>query len=451
MRISSELLAKYEISLPRYTSFPTLPHWDQNHFQPSKAIQLLKNQVLLDPRVSLYIHLPFCESLCTFCGCNKRITRNHQVEAPYIQSILEEWRLYKMLLPTQPVISHIHLGGGTPTFFSPEQLTILITGLLNGQKTAEEYEFSVEVHPNTCTTEHLKTLYNLGFRRISVGIQDFDPKVLYSINRNQTFEKTRSIIEEARNIGFTGINVDLVYGLPLQTLDSIAYTLEKIEKLKPHRIAYYAYAHVPWKSKAQRRYTEKDLPASADRFNMFLFARKWLLSTGYVQVGMDHFAMPHDPLSIAFKAGELNRNFMGYTTDTSPTLIGLGASSISDFNTAYVQNYKEVETYQSVIASGQLAIEKGHLLTEEDITIKRHIMDVMCKGKIKLPNDLSPEHLAYIEEKITEFINDGLLQWENESLVATEAGLLLIRNIASIMDPYLYRLGMRDNVFSKSI
>jgi oxygen-independent coproporphyrinogen-3 oxidase len=161
--------------------------------------------------------------------------------------------------------------------------------------------------------------------------------------------------------------------------------------------------------------------------------------------------MPHDPLSIAFKAGKLNRNFMGYTTDISPTLIGLGASSISDFNTAYVQNYKEVETYQSTIASGHLAIEKGHLLTEEDVTNKRHIMDVMCKGKIKLPNDLSPEHLAYIEEKITEFINDGLLQWENESLVATEAGLLLIRNIASIMDPYLYRLGMRDNVFSKSI
>lgn len=451
MIISPELLAKYDVSLPRYTSYPTLPHWDLKHFDASKALQILIRRIQTHPEVSLYVHLPFCESLCTFCGCNKRITKNHKVEAPYIQSVLEEWRLYKSQLPSKPIICSIHLGGGTPTFFSPDHLKLLVTGLLNGLNICNTYEFSVEVHPNTCTVQHLKTLYDLNFRRLSVGIQDFDPEVQYIIHRNQTFDKTRYIIEEARKIGFTGINVDLVYGLPLQTRDSIAYTLEKIQQLKPDRIAYYAYAHVPWKSKAQRRYTEKDLPSSVERLQMFLFARNWLLSIGYEQVGMDHFALPNDPLTIALKSGNLNRNFMGYTPDTTPVLIGLGASSISDFNGAYVQNFKEVESYQSAIASGNLAFEKGHLMSEADVVIRKHIMEVMCKGQLNIPTIITTDHRRYLESKIDQFINDGLLKWEDGSLQITEVGQILIRNIASIFDPYLYLSGIRENVFSKSI
>lgn len=413
---------------------------------------MLKRSMLTKPDVSIYIHLPYCESLCTFCGCNRRITKNHAVEQPYIDAVLEEWRLYLLKMPQPPVITHIHLGGGTPTFFSPSELKRLIDGIVRRHKLSPNYEFSIEVHPNTCTYEHIDVLSDLGFRRISVGIQDFDPRVQFIINRNQTFEKTQDIIEYARSKGFTGVNVDLVYGLPMQTLDSVALTMDKIAKLKPDRIAYYAYAHVPWKSKAQRRYTEADLPSAREKIQMFLLARDRLQQLGYEQIAMDHFALPNDSMTKAWRDQSLHRNFMGYTTDLTPLLIGLGASSISDFNGNYTQNYKEVEKYLDEIKAGKLPIERGHLSSEMDNLIRAHIMQVMCEGKVKIPaNALSGEHFEFIDSQIKQFLTDGILTWENESLQVTELGQILLRNVASIFDTYLFYRGLTEKMFSKSV
>ncbi|GCD78320.1 coproporphyrinogen-III oxidase [Thermaurantimonas aggregans] len=452
MSLSIETIIKYERPLPRYTSYPTVPFWDAEHFDAEKALGVLRQSMLTKPDVSIYIHLPYCESLCTFCGCNRRITKNHTVEQPYIDAILEEWRLYQLQMPQPPVITHIHLGGGTPTFFSPSELKRLIDGIVGRHKLSPIYEFSIEVHPNTCTYEHIDVLADIGFRRISVGIQDFDPRVQYIINRNQTFEKTRDIIEYARFKGFAGVNVDLVYGLPLQTVESIKHTTEKIAELMPDRIAYYAYAHVPWKSKAQRRYTEADLPSAREKIQMFLSARERLKKLGYEQIAMDHFALPNDSMTKAWHSKSLHRNFMGYTTDSTPLLIGLGASSISDFNGNFAQNYKEVEKYLGEVKAGKLPIERGHLSSEMDKLIADYIMQVMCTGMVKIPTDaLSKEHLEFIANQLQNFIEDGILTWEGESLQVTELGQLLLRNIAAVFDTYLFYKGLKENMFSKSV
>lgn len=452
MNINPSLVAKYEQSLPRYTSFPTVPFWKTQEFGQEEAFLTLKSQMSEKAEVSLYIHLPYCESLCTFCGCNRRITKNHSVEEPYINALLEEWRLLQMRMPASPVITHIHLGGGTPTFFAPRHLERLINGITRSHKLSDAFEFSIEVHPNTCTHQHIDALADLGFKRISVGIQDFDPKVQFIINRNQTFEKTIDIINYARDKGFTGVNVDLVYGLPLQTEESILVTLDKIAKIKPQRIAYYAYAHVPWKSKAQRRYSEDDLPKSSEKINMFLTARHILLEQGYQQIGMDHFALPEDGLVRAWSENTLHRNFMGYTTDTTKILIGLGASSISDFNGAYLQNHKEIDAYLHALSDGMLPVERGHILSEKDLAIRQCIMDVMCNGKIHFSESLfSMDHLEFIGSKIESFIQDKVLFWDGEFLKITELGQLLLRNVAAIFDSYLFKKGFKENMFSKSV
>ncbi|MFN3951673.1 MAG: oxygen-independent coproporphyrinogen III oxidase [Thermaurantimonas sp.] len=452
MNISPSLIAKYEQPLPRYTSYPTVPFWKTDEFDQREAFRRLESQMLQNSEVSIYIHLPYCESLCTFCGCNRRITKNHSVEEPYINALLEEWRLLQLRMPVHPVITHLHLGGGTPTFFSPRNLERMINHIVGAHKLSETYEFSIEVHPNTCTFQHIDTLADLGFRRISVGIQDFDPKVQYIINRNQTFEKTREIIDYAREKGFTGVNVDLVYGLPLQTLESIRLTLDKVAKIQPQRIAYYAYAHVPWKSKAQRRYSEEDLPSASEKITMFLSARQLLMEQGYNQVGMDHFALPDDGLTLAWSANRLHRNFMGYTTDSTRTLIGLGASSISDFYGAYIQNLKETEAYIHAISQGTLPIERGHILSDRDIAIRKCIMNVMCNRKIYFPKDIfSHDHLEYIIATIESFIQDEALIWDGESLTPTDFGQLILRNIAAIFDSYLFEKGLTENMFSKSV
>lgn len=452
MNLPIDAIIKYEQPLPRYTSYPTVPFWDVDRFDAQMALNILKQSIQTEPEISLYIHLPYCESLCTFCGCNRRITKNHAVEQPYIDALLEEWRLYLLQMPQPPVITHLHLGGGTPTFFAPSELKRLINGIVAENTLSTTYEFSIEVHPNTCTHEHIDVLAELGFRRISVGVQDFDPRVQYIINRHQTFEKTQDIIEYARSKGFTGVNVDLVYGLPLQTVDSIELTIDQIAQLRPDRIAYYAYAHVPWKSKAQRRYTEDDLPSAREKIQMFLSAREKLQRLGYEQIAMDHFALPDDPLTKAWHTQRLHRNFMGYTTDSTPVLIGLGASSISDFNGSFAQNFKEVENYLDKVKTGKLPIERGHLSSSLDKYIATHIMQVMCTGKVKIPaSALSGQHSEYISEQIQRFLNDGLLTWEGDSLQITELGQILLRNIASIFDTYLFNQGLKENMFSKSV
>src|SRR6478735_10261185 len=349
------LLQKYNVPVPRYTSYPTVPGWKsaicisdwrtsfQNRFAFCNNTQ----------GISLYIHLPFCESLCTYCGCNKKITTNHSVEEEYLNSIEKEWKLYRKMMRQTPVIRELHLGGGTPTFFSPKNLERLLKFILKNSILHPKHEFSIEGHPNNTTPEHLKTLYNHGFRRISYGVQDNDPEVQRVINRIQPFENVRAATENARSIGFTSINFDLIYGLPKQTLQSMETTINKIIELKPDRIAFYSYAHVPWTSKAQRLFDESDLPGAEEKILLYLKGKELLMKNGYVDIGMDHFALPSDELYLAWKSGRLHRNFMGYTTQNSGLLLGLGVSSISDTGNAFAQNQKALHDYYTSINEGK--------------------------------------------------------------------------------------------------
>ncbi|MGZ8557490.1 MAG: oxygen-independent coproporphyrinogen III oxidase, partial [Chitinophagaceae bacterium] len=340
IKVNPLLIRKYNQPVPRYTSYPTVPFWETNlaleRWQEKFAEQFNKHNAA--DGISIYIHLPFCESLCTYCGCNKKITTNHSAEEQYLHAIDKEWKLYRKLMKQTPVIREIHLGGGTPTFFSPKNLRYLLNILLKTSIVHPIHEFSIEGHPNNTTKEHLETLYSLGFRRISYGVQDLDPEVQRVINRIQPIENVQRATEEAREAGFTSVNFDLIYGLPLQSLQSIEATIHQVIGLKPDRIAFYSYAHVPWTSRVQRLFNEADLPDAEEKIKLYLKGKELLLAHGYYDIGMDHFALPHDDLYIAKQKGKLHRNFMGYTTQNSGLLIGLGVSSISDLGNTFAQN-----------------------------------------------------------------------------------------------------------------
>ena len=448
-----ELLNKYDVPVPRYTSYPTVPYWNKQAFNTDKWLEIIKKRFVNEQNeLSLYIHLPFCEELCTYCACNKRITKNHSTEAPYIEAVLKEWEMYLNVFPGNPIIREIHLGGGTPTFFSPEHLKKLIQGLVKDFKIFKDHEFSIEVHPNYSTFEHLQALRSVGFNRISLGVQDFNYDVQYIINRIQTFEETKRVIDEARQLGFESVNLDLIYGLPKQTLSSIEYTIEQTKLLMPDRIAFYSYAHVPWKSKGQRRYSDEDVPAAAEKIAMYSLGNAMLSEAGFKSIGMDHFALPSDKLVKSYNNGSLHRNFMGYTTTNNKLLVGLGTSSISDSWEAFAQNDKEVESYQDKINSGNWAFVSGHILSDLDIKIRKLIIDIMCQGNLALDTSFfSEQHLLYIQKKWNEMEEDGLINWNELRLFVQPEGRLFIRNITSVIDQYLFEAGISKNQFSKAL
>lgn len=447
------LLAKYDLPTPRYTSYPTVPYWKYN----TLSIEDWKNSVIKSSEtengeICLYIHLPFCEELCTYCACNKRITKNHTVEVPYLECVLKEWQMYFSLFKVQPIIREIHLGGGTPTFFSPENLITLIKGITNNCKISDDHEFSVEVHPNHTSKAHLDALKSVGFNRISLGVQDFDQKVQFIINRIQTFEKTKEVIDWARELDYFSVNIDLIYGLPMQTVNGMVKTFEKVKELAPDRIAFYSYAHVPWKSKGQRRYSDEDVPKADEKLAMYRQGNKLLTEMGFVGIGMDHFALPTDKLLKAYEKGEMHRNFMGYTTTNHKLVIGLGASSISDTWTAFAQNEKEIETYQEMIIAGQWPIINGHQLTALDLIIRKHILNLMCTDTTTLkPDELGEIFYKHIISKLEGFIADGLATFSNNTINITPKGKLFIRNISSSLDEYLYSNQSEGNMFSRAI
>lgn len=447
------LLNKYDVPTPRYTSYPTVPYWDFKTLSAEAWKQSVVNTYTRENgELSIYIHLPYCEQLCTFCACNKRISKNHAVEEPYIETLLREWKMYRHLLPGTPVIREIHLGGGTPTFFSPERLKQLILGITQNCTITPDHEFSVEVHPNYTKEAHLKALSEVGFNRISLGIQDFDPTVQYVINRIQTFEKTKEVVNWARTLGYKSVNFDLIYGLPRQTVESVELTIGLVKQMRPDRIAFYSYAHVPWKSKVQRRYTDDDLPKAADKWKMYHRGNELLAEMGMVSIGMDHFALPDDKLMLAYSKGEMHRNFMGYTTTKNKLIIGLGASSISDSWSAFAQNEKEVEKYQERVMAGELPLINGHLLNEEDETIRRHILDLMCKSKTTLNAEaLTQGIIDTALFKLQTLVADGLVEVNGNTITATPNGKLFIRNISASLDAYLWRKEPEKQLFSKAI
>jgi len=453
MQEFTALLEKYNTPVPRYTSYPTVPFW-KDHIETAAWQQAFKERFQScnsKEGISLYIHLPFCESLCTYCGCNKKITTNHSVEERYLRAIIKEWSIYTRLVKEVPVIREIHLGGGTPTFFSPANLARLIDALLLRAIVHPHYEFSLEGHPNNTTREHLETLYDHGFRRISYGVQDNNPDIQQLINRIQPFENVKKATEAARQTGFLSVNFDLIYGLPRQDRKKLAHTIVSSLDLQPDRIALYSYAHVPWVSRGQRLFDEQDLPSAAEKLSSCLLGREILHSNGYTDIGMDHFALPTDDLYTSWKKGTLHRNFMGYTTQKSGLLLGLGVSAISDFGNAFTQNNKTMTGYYEAVEAGRAAVEKGYCANDEDKVFRKYILDITCKGRTRFVDDCMPEVKKYVVPVLEELEKDGLLYLDNKGLELTETGRYFMRNICKAFDLHLLRTSATNGIYSKSI
>jgi oxygen-independent coproporphyrinogen-3 oxidase len=454
--VSTELIQKYNIPGPRYTSYPTVPYWDKDGISKENWLNTVKksfNESNANEGISLYIHLPFCENLCTFCGCHKRITKQHSVEEPYIDTVLKEWDLYCDMFDEKPIIDELHLGGGTPTFFSSESLAKLINGLLKRADKTKDFKFSLEGHPNNTTKEQLEALYNLGFKRISFGVQDYDPKVQKTINRVQPFENVKNVTDLSREIGFESVSHDLIFGLPHQTLDSIIDTIEKTKELKPERIAFYSYAHVPWiKGTGQRGYDDNDLPKDEEKRILYEEGKRMLGEIGYVEIGMDHFALKNDSLYTAMTKKDLHRNFMGYTAGKTKLMIGLGMSAIGDSWYSFAQNVKTVEEYQKLVNEGDFPLLRGHLLNNEDLVIRQHILDIMCHFETSWKSDdMKFEELNDCLELLKEMEADGLLTINDSGLVVHEAGRPYVRNICMAFDLRLLRNKPSTRVFSMTI
>lgn len=448
------LISKYNVAAPRYTSYPTVPYWD---IQPPTVKQWLdtvkfsfdhSNQ---KDGISIYIHLPFCERLCTYCACNTRITVNHGVESPYINSILKEWSMYLNVFKDTPRIKEIHLGGGTPTFFSSNNLKILIEGILATSTICDDAEFSFEAHPDNTESSHLETLYKLGFRRVSFGIQDFDAKVQDVINRVQTYEQVKNIVETARQIGYT-INFDLIYGLPLQTRATIIDTIDKVNILKPDRIAFYSYAHVPWLKPGQRKFTEADLPVDVEKRVLYEIGRDMFHKAGYEEIGMDHFALKTDSLYRAEISKKLHRNFMGYTHNYTQLMMGLGVSSISDTWFSYMQNVKKVEDYQELIGKGEFPVFKGHILNEVDLILRKHILNIMCRFETSWNQEHEQcEELNDALGRLSEMEKDNIIILTPNNLKVTKKGRAFLRNICMAFDARLWKNIPQTEIFSSSM
>ncbi|MEH6656790.1 oxygen-independent coproporphyrinogen III oxidase [Leeuwenhoekiella marinoflava] len=454
--MSIPLITKYNVPGPRYTSYPTVPYWDIESFSLKDWKETLKKSFLASNKkegISLYIHLPFCESMCTFCGCTKRITKNHSLEAPYIKALLKEFTLYRDFLGERPVIQQIHLGGGTPTFFSEVNLGTLISGIFKLADKATNCEMSFEGHPNNTTLNHLETLASFGFKRVCYGVQDYNETVQKAINRIQPFAHVQRATDQARQAGYTSVGHDIIYGLPFQTLEHVKNTIEKTIQLFPDRIAFYSYAHVPWiKGNGQRGYEEANLPSAEEKREQYEIGKQLLAEAGYVEIGMDHFALPTDALYHAQQEERIHRNFMGYNASKTQVMLGLGVSAISDSWYSFAQNVKGLNEYYHLLENDILPIFRGHILNEEDLKIRQHILNLMCHFKT---NWSEPEQyfneLPEVLIKLKELEADGLLVFESKALRITEKGRPFVRNICLPFDLRLQRKKPETKLFSMTI
>ena len=453
--MSISLIQKYNIPGPRYTSYPTVPYWDTERFDRTQWLQQCKATFLESNEsqgISLYIHLPFCESLCTFCGCHKRITKRHEVEAPYIEAVLKEWKLYCELFEQKPKIKEIHLGGGTPTFFSTAHLEKLITTILNDSVVAEDHEFSFEGHPNNTTKDHLKCLYDLGFRRVSFGVQDYNPEVQKAIHRVQSFHNVAKVTLWAKEIGYTSVSHDLIFGLPFQKLEHIVDTIEKTKSLAPDRLAFYSYAHVPWiKGSGQRGFQDSDVPKDNEKRMLYEVGKNLLEKNNYLEIGMDHFALKTDSLYKSLLQKKLHRNFMGYTASKTQLMIGLGASSISDSWGAFAQNEKKIETYYEYLDQNLIPVTKGHILTDEDLIIRKHILNLMCIGSTQVDFSATTFNKEELFKELEEFKKDELIHIEGDVIRIRTKGRPFLRNICMAFDLRLQRNKPERQLFSMTI
>lgn len=444
--INPELLKRYDVSGPRYTSYPTADRFVEA-FGEADYLQALEQRrdgvgTKAYP-LSLYVHIPFCESLCYYCACNKIITKHHERGAEYLRYLEREVDLNIAHLGQGQVVSQLHLGGGSPTFLSDAELSQLMAMLRRNFQLAPGGEYSVEIDPRTVTRERLAHLAEQGFNRLSFGVQDFEPAVQKAVHRIQPAEQVFDLVAAARDLGFESVNADLIYGLPMQTPETFERTLEKITQLRPDRIALYAYAHLPERFKPQRRIHTQDLPPAASKLVMLSSAMRVLTQAGYVYVGMDHFALPNDALAVAKRQGRLHRNFQGYSTQPDCDLIALGVSSIGRVGPTFSQNVKTLDEYYDLLNQGRLPVARGMALSRDDLVRRTVIMALMCQGSVLFESvELShlidfKQYFATELESMASMQEQGLLTMDDTGIHVTELGWFFVRGVAMVFDKYL--------------
>jgi len=448
--MDNKLREKYDIPAPRYTSYPTVPYWDKTP-ELSEWQESIKHSLKEDGSSwSLYIHIPFCEALCTFCGCNTTITRNHDVEEDYVRHVLKEWDQYIQRIPElkEKRLRQVHLGGGTPTFLSPENLELMMSSILKScSYDSQKWEASLEVDPRRTTRKQLQVLADIGFNRISLGVQDFNEKVQDMINRIQSFELTEKITTDARELGYDSVNFDLIYGLPLQGPDEIAKTTDLTIKLKPDRIALYSLAIVPWIKPAQKKFTNDQLASGEEKRKLYEIAREKLLKAGYEEIGMDHFALPNDDLFKSLEKRTIHRNFMGYTCYETDVLLGLGVSSISESKTCFHQNEKVLNVYKESVSQGNIPTFRGHKHTSEDLFYRKLILKLMTTWQLDVPCSIQDE----ITPKLAPLLEDELITYHAGELSITKKGRPFIRNICMVFDKRMFDKKPQTQIFSQSL
>lgn len=452
------LIRKYDTPGPRYTSYPPAPAFSSDFGPDAFASSVAKVEAeMKNPDLSLYLHIPFCDTLCYFCGCTTIITRNLEHLSRYLEYLTREIDLLAGKMNPDRRVVQLHWGGGTPTYLDPSQILKLGYRIQKSFKIHESAEMSVEVDPRELSYGHLQALREVGFNRVSLGVQDFDPAVQHAVNRNQTEQVTRQAIEWIRALGFSSLNMDLIYGLPMQSVTSFTKTLEKIIEISPERIAVYNFAFVPWIKKQQKLIHPEDLPSPETKLEILSTTIDMLTEAGYVYVGMDHFAKPNDELTIAQKDKTLLRNFQGYSTKAGADLYGLGMSAISHFGTYYAQNAKTLQEYYDALGTNQFATHLGYRMTFDDQLRKFIIMRLMCdlslsksavEDKFKIRFD---EYFAESIEKLAPLMNDGLIETVGDLLLVTMEGRLFLRNIAMCFDAHLTARQERQPMYSRTI
>ena len=457
--ITTELLTKFDVPGPRYTSYPTADRFVEAFGEPDylRALDQRRTGPAASARpLSLYVHIPFCESLCYYCACNKIITKHHDRSAPYLRYLSKEVDLHVQHIGAGQSVSQLHLGGGTPTFFSDDELGELMSMLRRNFNLVAGGEYSIEVDPRTVDETRLQTLARLGFNRRSFGVQDFDPLVQKAVHRVQPAEQVFALVEAARRIGFESINVDLIYGLPKQTPESFDRTLAQVAQLRPDRIALYGYAHLPERFTPQRRIVVVDLPGAANKVAMLARALAAFDAAGYDYIGMDHFALPDDALAVAKRQGRLHRNFQGYSTQPDCDLIGLGVSAISRVGPCYSQNAKTLDEYYDALRSNQLPVVRGLALTRDDLVRRAVIMSIMCHGRLSYES-VALAHLIDVRsyfaveiEALEGLARDGLVTLSEDGLEVTPLGWYFVRSVAMVFDRHL-RADRNRERFSKVI
>ncbi|PXW98737.1 oxygen-independent coproporphyrinogen-3 oxidase [Sphaerotilus hippei] len=458
--LSDDLLSRMDRSGPRYTSYPTADRFVEA-FTERDLQQALSQRQLgavggAGGPLSVYVHLPFCESVCYYCACNKVVTRDHDRSAPYIDAVLHELDLVCDVMGRGVHTTQLHFGGGTPTFLSDAELDRLMQGLRARLKFAERGEYSIEIDPRTVTRDRLQHLRELGFNRVSFGVQDFDEAVQRAVHRLQPFEQVQALMSDARELGFDSINVDLIYGLPLQTTESFSRTVRQVAGLRPDRIALYGYAHLPQRFKPQRRIVNEQLPSGGQRIGMLSQAISGFISHGYQYIGMDHFALPDDPLAQAKRQGRLHRNFQGYSTQPDCDLVALGVSAISRIGVTYSQNAKTLDEYYDGLRRGLLPVVRGLVLSRDDLVRRAVIMSIMCHGRLSYES-VSLAHLIDVHtyfrhelEALAGLEADGLLIRDNDGFELTALGWYFVRAVAMVFDRYATTDQARER-FSKVI